>query len=340
MRPDYRCSTQLGGSSTAMSKDAVVVLGASGFIGTRLVRHLVQRRNLFVRALDIAPPRERLEGAEYHTVDVRKPIPDEYGRRAQTIFNLAAVHRTPGHPEHEYFETNVAGALNATVLAERCDIGTIVFTSSISVYGPCEHVVTEQSELKPTTSYGRSKILAEQIHNQWQDRHPANRLITVRPGVVFGPGERGNYTYLARALRRGYFMFPGRRDVVKSGGYVDELIRAIEFALEKNDRRILFNFAYPSSSTTQEIVDTFGKVTGRSFRPLTLPLAPMMIAASLIERARILGIETPVHPQRVMKLVQSTKVAPGWLEAEGYEFSTDLTSALQLWHGESGGSFA
>ena len=51
-----------------------VVLGASGFIGTRLVRHLHATRTGPIRALDILPPRERLQGVDYHIADIREPL--------------------------------------------------------------------------------------------------------------------------------------------------------------------------------------------------------------------------------------------------------------------------
>jgi len=50
---------------------------------------------------------------------------------------------------------------------------------------------------------------------------------------------------LARALRGGYFFYAGRRNTIKSGGYIDELLLAIDFALNRDDPFILFNFAYP-----------------------------------------------------------------------------------------------
>nr|QQZ51601.1 hypothetical protein JKL49_11780 [Phenylobacterium glaciei] len=161
----------------------------------------------------------------------------------------------------------------------------------------------------------------------------------MRPGVVFGPGERGNYTHLAKALRGGYFVFPGRRDTVKSGGYVDELLRTMEFALDRSDPSILYNFAYPGVSTTQTIVETFARVTGRKSHPPVLPLAPMLAAAYVFELAAKLGLKTAIHRDRVMKLVQSTRIKPGWLLANGYEFSSDLEAALRSWSAETGGRF-
>lgn len=325
--------------SRIMTKNGVVVLGASGFIGTRLVASLAARPEVQVKALDILPPRARVTGVSYVDADVRLPIPGEVGEGARLIYNLAAVHRTPGHPENEYYDTNIAGAINTVALAEACDIRTIVFTSSISVYGPCEDAVDEASPLRPYSSYGRSKRLAEMIHRQWLDHGPGRKLIIVRPGVVFGPGERGNYTHLAKALRGGYFVFPGRRDTVKSGGYVDELLKTFDFALSRPDPSILYNFAYPDPSTTQAIVETFGRVTGRKSTPLTVPLAPMLLAALVFEIAAALGVKSAIHRERIMKLVQSTRITPGWLQANGYQFSTNLEAALRQWSDETGGRF-
>jgi GlcNAc-P-P-Und epimerase len=318
---------------------SVLVTGASGFIGTRLVGRLVQR-GVRVHALDILPPRERLAGVEYHQLDVRQPIPLELGKGVDAIYNFAAVHRTPGHPAHEYYDTNLNGAFNVTALAAANDVGTILFTSSISVYGPSEEILDEQSPLKPVSDYGRSKRMAELIHEAWAECEAGRRLVVVRPGVVFGPGERGNYSHLAKALRRGMFAYPGRRDAIKSGGYVDELLATMEFALARPDPYILYNFAYPDPSTTEDIVETFGRVTGRSSRPVTIPLAPMLIAASAFEVAAAVGVKTPIHRERVMKLVQSTKIAPGWLSAQDYRFGSDLETALTHWRDQTSGTFA
>jgi GlcNAc-P-P-Und epimerase len=322
-----------------MQHNIAVILGANGFIGTRLVKALVGRTALGVRALDILPPRERFGGVDYRTHDIRTTIPQEYGANSSIIYNLAAVHRTPGHPDHEYFETNVAGALNVVALAEACDIKTIVFTSSISVYGPSEDIVVETTPLRPMSSYGRSKRLAERIHEYWLRQGNGRRLIILRPGVIFGPGERGNYTHLAKALRMGYFFYPGRRDTVKSCGYVDELLRSVDFALDRGDPYILYNFVYPEPSTTEDIVKTFASVTGRAANPPTLPVPLLLGAATVFEAANALGLKSPIHRERVMKLVQSTKVAPGWLQANNYHFSTNLRKALENWRDETDGRF-
>lgn len=83
------------------------------------------------------------------------PTPDDI------IFNFAAVHRTPGHEDHEYFETNIRGAENVVAFAERHGIKQIVFTSSIAPYGPSEELKSEDTLPTPNSAYGISKLVAE-----------------------------------------------------------------------------------------------------------------------------------------------------------------------------------
>ena len=90
---------------------------------------------------------------------------------------------------HAYYDTNVLGAANVIALAQVSGAKEVVFTSSISVYGPSEQVMSENSELRPVSAYGRSKLLAEAIHRTWLELDTTHRLVIVRPGVVFGPGE-------------------------------------------------------------------------------------------------------------------------------------------------------
>lgn len=318
----------------------VLITGASGFVGTRLVRRLVESgRFAFVRATDVLPPRERIDGVEYGTWDVREPAPTELANGVSTIVNLAAVHRTPGHEPHEYYDTNVLGAVNTAALAREAGVSRIVFTSSISVYGYAETTIDEGAPLQPASDYGRSKLIAEQVLQEWYREGRDRRLVVVRPGIVFGPGEFGNYSRLAKALRQGYFAYPGRRDTVKSGGYVDELISSIFFAIDHAAPQITYNFAYPDPSTTEQIVESFRKVTGWRIKAPTLPMGAVLAVARIFEALDGVGLRNPIHRERVRRLSHSTPVSPAWLLASGYQFNTTLEDALRLWSFESQGRF-
>ena len=75
-------------------------------------------------------------------------VKDEKGKAVidekTVVFNFAAVHRTPGHPDYAYFETNIKGAENVCNFATAHGINHIVFTSSIAPYGASEEQKTEE----------------------------------------------------------------------------------------------------------------------------------------------------------------------------------------------------
>ena len=110
--------------------------------------------------------------------------------------------------------------------AEKWNIKKIVFTSSIAPYGAAEELKKETTLPTPNTAYGISKLVAEKIHEKWQNGDATHRQLTiVRPGVVLGKGENGNTTRLYWAIRGHKFAYPGRKDTIKACIYVKELVR-------------------------------------------------------------------------------------------------------------------
>lgn len=307
-------------------KGLAVVFGGAGFIGTHLTA-LLRESGYDVVVADIATAQTPRDDVTYVLTDVRREIELE-ATEPDIVFNLAAVHRTPGHPENEYYDANVGGALNITKWCERVGATTLIFTSSISVYGPTETPKSETDPLTPTSSYGRSKLLAETIHTDWSRRGSSRRLAIARPAVVFGPGENGNFTRLAKALRRRAFVYPGRDDTVKGCGYVYDMARALTFAVDRDDEYFLFNYCYPKLYTIREICEAFNDVAGY---PLP-PKAPQPLIAGALTTARTVGRGPgAMLAERVEKLTASTNIVPSALIDAGFRWETDLRSALQRW---------
>ena len=167
-------------------------------------------------------------------------------RSTSSIF--AAVHTTPGHEDWEYYWTNVHGATNVCRFASDVGADHILFTSTMMVYGPTEAPKDEDAALEPVNAYGRSKILAEGIHRLWQSERPETRRLTVvRPGVIYGLAERGNFTRLSQALKARRFVYPGRTDTIKACGYVDDLVSSMLMMEERNEGVFLYNFCHPAA---------------------------------------------------------------------------------------------
>jgi nucleoside-diphosphate-sugar epimerase len=327
----------------------VVLFGGTGFIGTHLTQHLL-KHNLAetIYLVDLNGPRDFPYTQLLHSGlssgkvlfvahDVRKPVPlDLLPDKADVVFNLAAVHREPGHSPQEYFETNLLGAENVCAWASTVGCETLVFTSSISPYGPSEERRTEASLPVPETAYGSSKLAAEKIHLGWRAAQEGRKLLILRPGVVFGPGEGGNVTRLVRSLVKGYFVYLGNRKTVKASGYVKELCLVAMFGLETlrtaDNPVLLINFTMDPPPTVEQMVEAILKAIGRTRMPLSLPPSLMLwLSFPLAGVERIFGIKLPINRVRVRKLVRSNNIWPEQLRSLGYEYSYTLESAFCDW---------
>jgi nucleoside-diphosphate-sugar epimerase len=320
---------------------AIVLFGGSGFVGTHLSRMLYDQK-LFdkIYLADIKKPKQKNPGCEYIKCDVRKPIDAAvFADKPLFIVNLAAIHTSPGYPANEYFEANILGAKNICAFAELLDINKILFTSSISVYGPGEDEKTEESVQMPAIPYGSSKAIAEYIHREWFIKSETERMLCmVRPGVIFGMGEGGNFTRIANALEKGFFPLPGRRDTIKACLYVKDLCRFIISKLDAPAGFSFFNFCLPQKITIQEIVDTFKNDIGyKAWTPL-IPLWIIDFAAVVLGALNIPFIRNKgIVPERIVKLVKSTNISSQKLIHSGFDFKYNLADALKDWSNDCGG---
>lgn len=316
----------------------IVVFGGAGFIGTHLISKLVSSGAKKVISVDLQQPKRPVEKVDYHTCDVRDLGDLNFEGVSPIIFNLAAVHTTPGHEPHEYYDTNVNGAIQVVQFALRHRALEIIFASSISVYGPDETPKDESTQPSPISNYGRSKLMAELIHMDWQKGGTDRRLVIVRPAVVFGLGEGGNFTRLAKMLSRGFFLYPGRKDTIKSCIYVGDLVDWILEATRRGGPLTLFNGAYSERYTIQEIVETFQKIAYPKSRTFLVPASVLSLIAMVLRPFSATGLG--IHPERIKKLMVSTNVLPTWAETAGLPTRNRLEAALRAWHSQGKGNFS
>ncbi|WP_271573160.1 NAD-dependent epimerase/dehydratase family protein [Bradyrhizobium sp. CCBAU 11361] len=314
-----------------------IIFGGAGFIGTHLATCLVaSQRYKRVVSVDIGQPRANVAGVEYLHHDVRQTIDPGISDGSPTdIFNLAAIHVTPGHPDGDYYYTNVLGAVNVCRFANAIGCSNIVFTSSISIYGPSEAALDEEATPAPVSAYGRSKLAAEKIHLLWQSEALDRKLTIVRPAVIYGLHERGNFTRLSRLLKRNSFVYPGRTDTIKSCGYVKDLVSSMMHMSNQHDGVSIYNFSFERRYTISEICAAFSCVAAYRKPRLTIPIWFMNLAVLPFEALHSAGLKTGINRDRVRKLWFSTNILPKRLVESGFKFSYDLESSLVEWKRES-----
>lgn len=195
----------------------------------------------------------------------------------------------------------------------------------------------ERSLSVPATTYGGSKLAAEKIHQIWQAKNDAQRrLVIVRPGVVFGPGEDGNVSRLIKAVLRRYFFYMGNRSTRKAGVYVKELCNAMWWVLQQQEAKgehvSLFNMSMNPGPSIEDYVDTVCKVAEVKRTVPAVPYSLLLTVAYAIEViAKPLRIGHPFSPVRILKLVRSNNVLPTYLVENGYSYQYTLESAFADW---------
>lgn len=252
----------------------IAVIGGSGFIGTRFVKRVRSIRGSGVLIIDKAASKSFPDLTAIGDVrslgQLRNSIPHN-----SIIINLAAEHRDDIWPLSLYDDVNVGGAHNICTVAREKNVKTIVFTSTVAVYGFAPIGTDESGAINPFNDYGRTKHEAELVFKAWQAEDPDLRsLVIIRPTVVFGEKNRGNVYNLLRQIASRKFVMVGRGENRKSMAYVENIAAFIEFSLDFKPGVHLYNFIDKPDFTMNNLVITVNRILGRPEKTLfRLPFA-------------------------------------------------------------------
>ncbi len=201
----------------------IALIGGAGFVGTRLASVLNENTTDY-KIFD-----KILSGDNY--VDITKPETLESLPDIDVVINLAAEHRDDVTPKSLYDLVNVEGSANICNFCRERGISTIVFTSSVAVYGFAPEGTDEAGEINYFNDYGRTKYLAENVYREWYEEDPESRnLIIVRPTVIFGEANRGNVYNLLKQIASGKFIMFGDGKNRKSMAYVQNVAEFLVFS--------------------------------------------------------------------------------------------------------------
>lgn len=240
------------------------VIGGSGFIGTRLVRRLRGKEKLTVTITDKAPSKAHPEVVTLGDVRSVEQLRSSISN-GSVIVNLAAEHRDDVRPLSLYDEVNVGGARNICTVAREKGVQTIIFTSTVAVYGFTPIGTDESGEIAPFNDYGRTKYEAEHVFKAWQAEAPSERtLVIIRPTVVFGEQNRGNVYNLLRQIASGKFVMVGHGENRKSMAYVENVAAFIEYAIDFKPGVHIYNFIDKPDFTMNSLVANVNRILGRS----------------------------------------------------------------------------
>lgn len=207
----------------------VLVTGATGFLGTSLVRRLLGG-GARVRVLVRSPTKARAlidQGAEPFLGDItdRRAVAAAVDE-ATIVYHLAGRLFVPGVPAAEYRRIHVEGTkLVLASCREAPRVERFVHCSTTGVLGVTgDRPADESAPFRPTNIYEATKADAElAVRDAWRDGFSA---VIVRPGLVYGPGDLHLLGFFRSVLRR-RFRPIGRRPVWLHPIYIDDMTEAL-----------------------------------------------------------------------------------------------------------------
>jgi nucleoside-diphosphate-sugar epimerase len=290
----------------------VLVTGGAGFIGSNLVRALLERGDE-VRVLDnfSTGNRANLDGLDVDIVEGELRSYERVHRamrKAEVVYHLGALGSVPRSVQDPLTSSavNVEGTLNVLLAARDEGARRVVFSSSTSVYGSSRELPTsEDMPPDPISPYGVAKLAAERYCVSFSRVYDSFESVVLRYFNVFGPRQSPSSQYAAvvplfvTAISAGrpvqiYGDGEQSRDFTYVGNVVDATIRAGETEGASGE---IFNIANGSPASVNQLADTIGDILGMPVEREHLPPRSGDIRdswADLSKAERLLGFRPQI----------------------------------------------
>lgn len=324
----------------------VLITGATGFIGSRLALHCLDA-GMEVAALGrLNNPAEEqnaseleAHGAEIHDVSVEDPEPlADSMAGADVVFHLAAAQHEANVPDGYFRKINVEGTRNVFDAAAAAAVGRVVHGSTIGVYGWSPGAtVSEDSPLEPDNIYGITKLEGEQVVRSFEGRVPYS---IARISETYGPGDR-RLLKLFKGAERGFSIQIGAGRNLHHLVYIDDVLAGLlHAAREERALSRTFVLAGPRAVTSREMLEAVSRALGETARTLRLPMAPLMLAAAVLEGTLgPLGVQPPLHRRRMDFFRKSFEFLLDESASFGFAPSVELDDGMKAtawWYVEQG----
>ena len=247
----------------------VLVTGGAGFIGSHIVRDLLDRGDQ-VRVLDnlSTGSKANLAGLNIDFIegDIRDAaVAQESIKNVDAVFHLAAFISVAGSMEDPLacYDANLNGSLNVLMQADKAGVRRVVLASSAAVYGESESTVDENHPPNPLSPYAASKLAMEQAAKLFSQSFNLE-TVCLRFFNAYGPRQSPDSPYAAAIPKFIQVMSAGEPVTIHGDGrqtrdfvYVGDIVNAMLLAAdgESIDGRV-FNIAGGNSVSINKLVET------------------------------------------------------------------------------------
>ena len=216
------------------------ITGGSGFIGTHVANALKSKYEVVI--FDRHKP--NIEGIEF----IKGNIIDDSIQKAfedcDVVIHLAAAVGVKITEEDPILtlNTNILGTKNVLEACKSNNVKKIILASSSEVYGePLKTPIEESDPAIPITSYGVSKIAAEEYVKAYAVRFGLKYTI-LRFFNVYGPGQSKDFVipeFVNNASKNNPILIHGSGSQIRSFCHISDISKGVSLSIEKGDNEII-----------------------------------------------------------------------------------------------------
>ena len=280
------------GSVDPGSRERVLITGASGFIGRRMVEVCARERFGVVRVIR-TPQTTQLESVQDEVVgDIERFTRwDEVLEGVDVVVHLAArVHLASNDRRRssELFKVaNVDAAERLAQASVRAGVRRFVLVSSAGIHGSAmTNAIDEQSPVLPHTDYGHSKWAAETRLRDIASKTGLD-LVVLRPPMVYGAGNPGNMLRLLRLISRRIPLPFGAVRNARTFLYVGNLVAAlVQVCSDPRAANGTFLLGDDHPLSTPDLIRLLARQVGRDVTLWNVPPRLLRLGLTLLGKGR------------------------------------------------------
>lgn len=255
----------------------VIVTGGAGFIGSYVVKYLINKGYDLVIIDDLSTSTiNSIKNVLDKVVFVYESILNtdkitSYFKNTDIVIHLAAipsVEESIKNPIRVY-QVNTFGTINLLELARKYDISRFIYISSAAVYGnPIYTPINEEHPCKPISIYGVSKYSSELLVLNYY-RNYGLKYTILRLFNVYGPGMKNGviYHFIKNMLLNRSVTIYGNGEQTRDFIYVEDVSEAIYSAMSRS-RDSIYNIGSGQAISIKQLFNEIKSIIGSSVEPI------------------------------------------------------------------------
>lgn len=262
----------------------VLITGGTGFLGVYLARKFI-KEGWTVTLFDLAPldAKDLKNKVTVIKGDIRNKKTISKALTGVTHVVHAAAALPIQRSKKTIFSVNIDGTRNTLEAALKQHVKRVVFISSTAVYGVPKHLPeTEESPIDPIGLYGKSKVAAEELCQEYREK--GLEVTIIRPKTFLGPERLGVFSLWFEAIYTGHRVFIlGKGKNKYQLLAVTDVADAIYKALTSNVTNEVFNIGAKDFTTWRKDLRFVIKSDKSRSKISGLPVLPTQFALQLLE---------------------------------------------------------